>query len=115
MRPSSEIRSNPVTYSIQSIASGIILALNTKSSSVLVVTFISLINTSSQSGDAMLLIDSVTNAAVHSGDVGSGSFDRFPLSCEIALLPGHGLRSLAQTGAWDVVVTGYFTPLVEAP
>jgi hypothetical protein len=108
--PSSEIVSNPVTFGVSVTTSSAVIFTNTKPGTCFVVTFIQLINTSSSSGDSILIEDRQTTVAVHSGVAGAGSYDRFPLSCDLAYFSGNGLAASSVTGDWDVTVTGHYTP-----
>jgi hypothetical protein len=108
--PSNLIRSNPITWWQLISSTNLTLFTNTRPGTVFVVTFCSLINTSSDVASSILLVDTQTGVAFHSGDVGSGTLDRFPLTCEIAFASGAGWSTADAIGAWAVAVTGHYQP-----
>lgn len=103
-------RSNPVSVFTLNPGGSQQVFRNGRPDAVFVCTFMQLINTSSSSGDAILIQDELSQVAVHSGFVGTASFDRFPLSCSITVQPGARLIAFAVTGRWSVTVSGYYTP-----
>jgi hypothetical protein len=83
---------------------------------MVIVTFVALINMTAGSSDTILIYKNFGTsgqAAFHSGVVGTGSYDRFPLVCEVALYQNDTLRAEAVVGNWGVIVTGYYTPAVQ--
>lgn len=109
------IRSNIVTYFAGLVSTNRTVFTNGILSSIFVITFASLVNNSNSSGDGVLLVHSRTGTAFHSGFVGSGQIDRFPLTCEVAIPVTDSVATAEISGTWFVLVSGYYTPEVVAP
>lgn len=108
--PSSQITSHPVSVFTDVSTSGQQVFHNGRQDAVFVCTFLQLINKSANSGDAIVIGDDLTSVGIHSGSVGAGSYDRFPLACQVTVLAGRRLLVLALGGDWWVTVSGYYTP-----
>lgn len=108
----SEIRSNILSYYIGPQTTGGQLLTNGLSGAVFVVTFLQLVNMSGSSNDAALIQTVHAGVTVHSGYVGAGSYDRFPLVCELAIVESDGLTLVVEGGSWCAAASGYFTPEV---
>lgn len=115
--PSSATRSNPVTFVSRRIDTlrGLLFT-NNRIGTVAVATFVSCVNISGSVADSIVICRNIGVAGVEagfwSGYVGQGKFDRFALTCEVAMNQGETLGWLLSVGQWDVVVTGYYCPAV---
>lgn len=102
--------SNPVSYFMAGVlpsSSGVIFN-NDHPTSVFVCTFVSLINRTDNQGDVATMYVNPSGTNFHSGSVGSGQSDRFPLQLELAVAPSSEIVVQVLAGAWDAVVTGHW-------
>jgi hypothetical protein len=78
--------------------------------SVFVLESVGLVNTSSQSGDSVLLVVGPGLTGFHSGNVGAGSLDRFPWQGLVVVAYGYTVGWTAGTGTWAVYGAGHYEP-----
>lgn len=110
-------RSHPVRFQAANITTSEgLLFTNFRAASVAVLTFVTLIDVTSGSSDSVVLeyaaVGAPSAVAFHSGAGGQGNLDRFPLELELAIYPNDQIFWTAAHGSWDVILTGYYTPLV---
>lgn len=81
------------------------------SGAIAVVTFISLCNVAGSAGDGAQIIQTPSGIVVHQAAIGAGTFDRFPLLCQVVLRAGD-LLALFPSGssAWHWTLSGYWLP-----